>query len=142
MSRCQIQRIKQATNDWSVVLVPSAAFLVSHLQTLVDVQMGNSDEANKNADAALELAAQVKGNDSTEDLCRTAWALKVHIADTGPKAKPVEPKDASPATLADLVVQRILSKQLAGTPEDLLRDRDCHRQFPLHCRCQEVPPHT
>lgn len=81
--------------------------------------MGNSEEATKHADAALEFAAQAAGSDNTEDLCRTVWALKVHIADTGPKAKPVEPKDASPATLAELTVQRILTKRLTGTPGTL-----------------------
>lgn len=80
------------------------------------VQVGNADEANQSADAALEYAAQVDASDlsKTADLRRTMWALKVHIADTGPKAKPVEPKDASPAALADLTTQRVLLKLLEG----------------------------
>lgn len=76
--------------------------------------MGDTVEANKHADVALELAAQAGESDKAADLCRTLWALKVHTSDMGPKAKPIEPKDASPAALADLTVQRVLSKQLTG----------------------------
>lgn len=83
------------------------------------VQMGDTVEANKHADVALELAAQAGESDKAADLCRTVWALKVHTSDTGPKAKPIEPKDASPAALADLTVQRVLSKQLTGTADSI-----------------------
>eukprot|EP00892_Ulva_mutabilis_P001347 jgi/Ulvmu1/11212/UM072_0049.1 len=94
--------------------------------------MGNNDEANQSADAALELAAQAGqgGNTKTDDLRRTMWALKIHIADTGPKAKPVEPKDASPELQADLTTQRVLCKQLTGAAATTAIDAAYHKLDP------------
>lgn len=45
---------------------------------------------------------------------RSMHTLKVHVNEGNPKAKNADPKDATPEILADLTVQRVLSKFLSG----------------------------
>lgn len=66
---------------------------------------------NQHVDAAMAFNAQADNNQS---LTRSMLTLKVHVNENNPKAKPADPKDASPETLADLTVQRVLSKFLSG----------------------------
>jgi hypothetical protein len=47
-------------------------------------------------------------------LSNAMMTLKVHANENNPKARPVDPKDASPEVLAELTVQRVLSKLLVG----------------------------
>jgi hypothetical protein len=73
--------------------------------------MGKLDECNQQADAAIALNSQAE---KVQDLARSMYTLKVHVNESNPKAKVADPKDASPEMLAELTVQRVLSKFLSG----------------------------
>lgn len=73
--------------------------------------MGKLDECNKHAAAAMAFNIQ---GDNSKDLMRAMHTLKVHENEGNPKAKVADPKDVSPELLADLTVQRVLSKFLSG----------------------------
>lgn len=85
--------------------------LYVHADRPACLQIGKLDESNQHADAALAFNSQA---DNNEELTRAMNTLKVHVNEGNPKAKSADPKDASPAMLADLTVQRILSKFISS----------------------------